>query len=118
MNRTAFRALFEQALALAVRRAEDQLGFDIPCNFQIELHGAGYSGQQFDVDTTLEKLYLGEEQFYRSIDMVVKEVNTRITRVFVGVSGHPPTSYDMTWDPNGFGPFKPSVAFDIKFVPD
>lgn len=108
MKKLQFLSLFEKNIENALQLAEKVLNASISRNIEIELHGAEYSGLLTDVEKAVDILYLGEDRFYRIIDVGVKGVGESRTRVFVGVSGHEPARFDETWDiPPGNGPFKP-----------
>lgn len=115
MNRDEFKVLFEKSLNIAVEKAEQQLGYEIPKKYQIELHGAGFSGALLDVETVFSNIYLGKDRFYLTIDLSVKEITPQITKIFMGVGGRQPDSFDKTWNqPPGMGPFKPTTTWKIR----
>lgn len=106
-----FRHLFLSALETAVENAEEMLSRSIPRQYEIVLHGRGYSGQVVDVESVAINLYIDGERFYRVIDVAVQHVFPSITRIFVRVSGHDPVPLADTWNtPKGSGPFKQIVA--------
>jgi hypothetical protein len=109
VSRKEFRQLFERALQLAAQNAE-QRSPGVPRAFLIELHGAQSPGLVMSVDEAFDRLYLGDDRFYRIIDVMVKEVRPRESVVFVRASDHPPAEFDKTWDPSALGPFKQLVA--------
>lgn len=115
MNRQSFREQFEKALATAATNAEAKLGRPVPRTFEIELHGAGRSGVIITPDQALDALYLGEDNFYRVIDLAMIALWPSRTRVFVRASDHRPRSFDETWnEPPGSGPFKQVLAQHIQ----
>lgn len=117
MTRNEFARLFEVALEEAARNAEKALSRDIPRVFKIRLHAAGLSGELLNVSSALEALYLGEDKFFRIIDLMVIEVNSTQSIVFVRPSSHTPSSFHDTWnDPPGMGPFKQIIAEKIKYT--
>jgi hypothetical protein len=68
-----------------------------------------------EVNQATDALYLGEDLFYRIIDIAVIEVHSQVTLLFVRASGHAPTVFEHTWnDPPGSGPFKQLLAKTIK----
>lgn len=116
MKKLQFLSLFEKNIEDALRLAEKVLNARISRNIEVELHGAGHSGLLTDVEKAVDILYLGEERFYRIIDVGVKGAGKSCTRVFVGVSGHKPTRFDDTWNtPTGNGPFKPVEPMKIEW---
>lgn len=122
MTKHEFKSLFLSALEIAAENASKHFNIDIPRNFQIELHGAGYPGKLIpDVDMVVDILYLDEDLSYRIIDIAVVAINTSRTmsRVFVRPSGHKPVPYASVWNnPEGSGPFKQIIAGQIKVVSD
>jgi hypothetical protein len=65
-----------------------------------------------------DALYLGDDRFYRIIDVAVVGVSADTTTVFVWASAHHPGSFNETWnDPPGSGPFKQLIADEIKVNP-
>lgn len=115
MTKNEFRTLFEDALELAAVNAEKKLGRKVPRNFKIVFFGGGHSGALLDPNSALDILYLGEDLFYRIVDISVKEVDKVSTRVYVRVSQHKPSEFSQTWnDPPGSGPFKQLIAENIK----
>lgn len=49
-----FRNLFLEVLEVAAKNADSQLAKTVSRNFEIELYGAGYSGEVMDVDTAAQ----------------------------------------------------------------
>jgi hypothetical protein len=113
MTRSEFRELFQRALTQAAENAQAKFSKSIPASFRIELHAPGFSGRLVNVEEALDQIYLGEDRFYRIIDIAIKEVRLREAVVFLRVSGHPPDVFSKTWDPSGTGPFKQILASDI-----
>jgi hypothetical protein len=110
MDKDKFKQLFEAAIETVVRDKEKRSNTTISRDIQIELQGLGYSGDTLDVDTVVNILFLGENTFYRIIDVAFLRATPQKATVFVRVSGHSPTSLEETWnDPPGSGPFKPMV---------
>lgn len=119
MKKPQFLSLFERNLETALYLAEAILNSHISRNIEIELHGAGYSGLLTDVAKVEDIIYLGEDKIYRIIDIGVKAVGEKRTRIFVGVSGHEPVSFDQTWNmPAGNGPFKLQESMKIEELRD
>ncbi len=75
MTNCEFRLLFEQALEEAARNTSKRLGYEVPRQFTILLHGAGHSGDPMDIETAVDKLYVSEDRFYLIIDVAIVEVN-------------------------------------------
>jgi hypothetical protein len=116
MTRDEFGRLFESALETAATNAQGILKRKVPRSFGIRLHGAGHRGERvMDVNAAANALYLGENRFYRIIDVCVVEVSGDVSTVFVRASAHQPGSLEETWnDPPGSGPFKQLWAQEIK----
>jgi hypothetical protein len=110
MTKAEFRALFLRALNIAADNAEAKLVEPVPRVFLIELHGAGCSGRIVDVDAAVDRLYLGNDRFYRVIDVAVTKILPGETLIFTRMSGHPPAGFERTFDPSGLGPFKQILA--------
>ena len=110
MTKPEFRALFLRALNLAADNAAAKLAEPIPRSFLVELHAPGCAGRVVAVDEAVTRLYLGDDRFYRVIDVAVLQVLPGETLAFVRVSGHEPAGFDHTFDPSGMGPFKQILA--------
>jgi hypothetical protein len=110
MTKTEFRSLFLRALNVAADNAEAKLAEQVPRAFLIELHGAGCAGHILSVDDAVGYLYLGDDRFYRIVDVAVTQIRPGETVVFTRVSGHRPAGFDHTFDPSGLGPFKQILA--------
>ena len=109
MNRSEFKSLFERVISEAIDKTKARVDETISPNVMIEIHGAGHTGDIVSVNQAFESIYLGDELYWRIIDVAVKSIELNQTLVFVRVSGHKPTSFEETWnDPKGYGPFKPS----------
>lgn len=107
MDREKFKKMFllkaEEALSLGREKA----GGKLPATFKVEMHGAGVSGGLMTADEAVNLMYLGDETFYRIIDIGFKGVNNENCILFVRISGHPPAEFGKTWNiPAGSGPFK------------
>ena len=119
MTKCEFRRLFENALEIAAKNAERKLAHKVSRNFQVLLYGGGHSGVLLDPVTASDELYLGEDKFYRIIDIAIVEVNRQGTTVFVRASDHRPGTFEQTWnDPPGSGPFKQLISMKIKISED
>ena len=115
MNKQEFQQLFEKAIALAFSYGEQALQKGLPRRASFKLHGAGYSGEMANFDQVLDALYLGNEKFFRVIDISVLDVKQDETLLFVGVSGHAPSSFDKTRNAHsGMGPFNPVIPLQNK----
>ena len=115
MNKQEFAQLFANALETAVQNGEKKLRCPLPRDHQILLYGAGCSGVLLDPASVLERLYLGEDKFYRIIDVAVVKASKQFVTVFVRASGHKPAPFAQTWNnPPGNGPFKQLLAKNIE----
>lgn len=115
MTQDEFRNLFQDALMTAVENAEERLHRKLPKNIRIVLHGAGHSGTLMDPLAAADASYLGDNKFYRIIDVSVIKVSTELTTIFVRASSHTPGPFEQTWNtPLGSGPFKQLVAKEIE----
>jgi hypothetical protein len=114
MTKDEFSGLFGAALEAAAGNADEQLGHRVSRNFRIRF-GEPKAQSWIDPGTALDRLYLGEDQFYLIIDVAVVEAAGDWTAVYVRPSGHRPGSFEQTWnDPPGSGPFKQLIAGTIK----
>lgn len=117
MTKHEFRQRFEAALEVAMQNAERQLRHPLSRRLSIRLYGADHAGDVLEVDQATDVLYLGEDLFYRIIDIAVIETNSQATVLFVRASGHAPATFEHTWnDPPGNGPFKQLLAKTIKVI--
>jgi hypothetical protein len=114
MTKDEFRQLFIGALNVAAQTAERRLGGTISRAFAIDLHAPPSRHGLVTVDEALDRLYLGNDRFYRIIDIAVTDVAPDRTVAFVRVSGHAPDKFGDTWDPSGAGPFKQLSAQPIE----
>jgi hypothetical protein len=114
MTKADFRALFLRALNIAAENAEEKIGAPVSRSFRIELHAPESSGHLVSVDEALDHIYLGDDRFYRIIDVAIKELLPGESLAMVRVSGHPPEEFGKTWDPSGTGPFKQIWARTIE----
>jgi hypothetical protein len=110
MTKTEFRGLFLRALNIAADNAEAKVAEPVPRSFLVELHAPDCAGRVLSVDDALTELYLGNDRFYRVIDVAVLQVLPGKTVVFARVSGHEPAGFDRTFDAAGPGPFKQILA--------
>jgi hypothetical protein len=114
MTKGDFRKLFLKALNAAADNAEAGLATPVPRSFRIELHAPGSMGTAMSVDEALDKIWLGNNRFYRVIDVAIKEALPGRSLAFARVSGHAPTRFENTWDPSNLGPFKQIVAEQVN----
>lgn len=114
MTKNDFRELFRRALNIAAENGEEKLAKPIPRSFVIELHAPGSSGDVVSVDEALDRIYLGSDQFYKIIDVAIKELLPEESVAFVRVSGHSPDEFSKTWNPSELGPFKQIIAEKIE----
>jgi len=115
MSKDEFRLLFKDALEIAAKNADKQLGRPVPRSFLIEFHGLASRSRVLQEDEALEAIYLGPDRFYRVIDVAVRSVSKDACTLFMCISGHSPGSFNETWNqPPGMGPFKQLRASQIK----
>jgi hypothetical protein len=114
MTKTDFRELFQRALNLAAEIAEEKLAKPIPRSLVVELHAPGSLGERLSVDEALDRIYLGNDRFYRIIDVAIKELLPEKSVAFVRVSGHSPDGFNKTWNPSELGPFKQIISERIE----
>lgn len=117
MTKDEFNHLFELTMEQAAQNADQKLGSIVPRHFEILLFGAGHSRDRMSPQLAVDILYLGEDKFYRVIDVAVIEVRRHTTTLYVRASGHQPSSFEETWNtPPGSGPFKQLIAKEIKVL--
>jgi hypothetical protein len=114
MTKADFRALFVRALESAAEDAEVRLAKRIPRSFLVDYHGPGRLARLISIDEACDRLYLGEDRFFRIVDVAVQTLLPRQSVAFVRVSGHPPAGLDKTWDPADHGPFKQIIPETIE----
>jgi hypothetical protein len=114
LSKEKFYLFLREALERAARSAEQALHRPVPRKFAIALHGLGHSGVLFRPEEIVDVIYLGEDRFFRIIDVAVTEVSPETTTVFMRISGHAPSEFATTWDPQDLGPFKQIMAGHIK----
>lgn len=117
MDKEQFRALFTKALEAAVVAAQEAHNCLLQRPLRVELHGAGSPGTRMTPDQALENLFINDNLFWRIIDVAVIGANEEFTIMFVRASGHTPSPWDQTWDPDGAGPFQVTVAGAIRNEP-
>jgi len=109
-----FYKLFQGELQKAIKNAEERLHKTLSPEVKIVLHGAGHFGDLMDTLTAAKELYIGEDRFYRIIDLAVIKVSKKETTIFVRASSHRPGTFDQTWNnPPGSGPFKQLIPKEI-----
>lgn len=107
MNKAEFQQLFLDNVRQALGYAEQETSRHVSDEFDVELHGAGISGEIISPVRAVDLMYVGEDRFYRIIDIGVKAVIKDRAVVFVRISDHHPSSFRDTWNtPKGNGPFK------------
>ena len=52
------------------------------------------------IGQAVDHIYLGNDRFYKIIDVAIRRVLPRKSVAFVRVSGHPPGPFSQTWDPS------------------
>lgn len=109
MTRQAFRQLFLSALESALELRKISLREPGLRSIKIELHAPGAPSDRMSFDEALDRIYLGDDRFYKIIDVAVWQTPAD-TMAFVRISGHAPCPLSQTWDPPGLGPFKPMIA--------
>ena len=116
MTRDEFRKLYLEALSAAADNAEGALAGPISRSFLIELHGPGGGSNErlLTVDEAFDALYLGNDRFYRIVDVAVKKVLPDNSVIFVRPSGHTPDTFEKTWYPPEKGPFKQIYPVTIE----
>ena len=118
MTKKEFGKLFTLALNTAAANAENKLARPIAHSFLIELHAPGSSGLHMTIDDAIDRIYLGNDLFYKIIDLTIKELLPEKSLAFVRVSGHQPVPFEKTWDPSGTGPFKQLLNTNLEFPHD
>jgi hypothetical protein len=107
MDKLQFRELFISNAQKALKFAEKKFGIYIDENFDVELHGGGLAGEKISIDQCVDNLYLGNDRFFRVIDIGVKSIKGNKALLFVRISAHQPVKFEETWNtPSGNGPFK------------
>ena len=115
MDKNKFANLFRQCSMRALEDAQRRLNMVLSDDFDVELHGAGVSGDIILRDRAIDLMYISEDKFYRVIDIAVKRVVTNRAVLFVRISAHEPSSFQHTWNAaTGFGPFKVIESKSIK----
>jgi hypothetical protein len=115
MNRREFEELFRQKLNEAAKLAETSLNKNFSREFGILRNSPRADGRRISVEEAVTELYISESRFFLIIDIAVVEVSPAITWFWTQESGHPPSSFDQTWNqPQGSGPFKIMFADNIR----
>lgn len=116
MRKEEFTRLFLTSAREAITRARERIGISLNTDqFDVEFHGAGYSGKLMHRDRAIDLVYLDEKRFYRIIDVGVKAVRKSSALLFVRISGHEPSDFAQTWNAaTGGGPFKIIDSRDIR----
>ena len=107
MTFETFKVLFLAQLEAAAQEAEADLKITVPRSFEIELYGAGASGERCTTEEAAVLLFISETESYFVIDIAILAVSDNSTKVFVRASGHAPVQYERTWNAqSGMGPLK------------
>ncbi len=115
MNREEFKRLFRQNIDEAIAKTRQITSINFPEEVEIELYAPGESGSRMSIEDGVDILFLGEDKFYRLIDVSVLKVEKRKLVIFVRVSGHAPSDFRKTWNtPPGNGPFKVMVPMNVE----
>jgi hypothetical protein len=114
MTKSDFRELFLRALNAAAADTEAMLAKPVPRSFRIELHAPNSPGRIVSVEQALDQIYLGDDCFFKIIDVAIKRLLPQKSVAFVRVSGHPPGAFSQTWDPSNLGPFKQLIAEKVE----
>jgi hypothetical protein len=115
MHKEEFAQLFLKNVQAALAEAETRLGVAFAPEFEIEFHGCGVPGDTISPQRAVDIMYLGEDRFYRIVDIGVKSVTKNKATIFVRVSGHRPSSFEETWNtPKGNGPFKIIESMSLR----
>lgn len=116
MTKNDFKALFLKCVNEAKHQAEKAHQQKLSENHLFRVNGGGVSDQLIPLEETLDILYLSDKQFYRVINVGCKYVAEEKTEVFVGISGHTPSTYDHTINAqSGLGPFKVIIPLEWSF---
>lgn len=91
---------------MAKSQAEEIFERKLPALTLIKLVAFGQDGRWITIEECLDFIYIDDVTFYRFIDVAVIACSETCTGYFVRVSGHPPGSLALTWQPEGLGPFK------------
>jgi hypothetical protein len=107
MTKDEFKSRFVAAIAEARRLTAEAYHVDLAPDDEINLHGAGVSGAAMSIEEAVERLYLGDQWFFKIIDVAVMRVQGTRTIEFVRASNHTPCEIDETWNRGeGIAPFK------------
>lgn len=107
MTKDDFKKRFHAAIAEARRLTAEAYHMDLAPNDEIVLFGAGVSGVRMSAEEALGRLYLGDQWFFKLIDVAVVEADDGKTIEFVRPSNHTPCEIHETWNRGeGLAPFK------------
>ena len=103
MDKSRYALLFQEA----VRRALQEAGL-VPVRSEpsVEFHGKPNPPGPITLDEALDFLWLSADRFYRVVDVAAFLGDDDPPVVFVRPSGHEPSAFADTWEPQGLGPFK------------
>jgi hypothetical protein len=117
LTKDEFEELFTRSARAAIADAETRLGRSLPTEFDVELHGAGVSGEMASRERAVDLMYINNDTFYRLIDIAVKAIHRDRPLLFARISSHPPSTFDKTWNtPKGNGPFKVLTSNQIPIT--
>jgi hypothetical protein len=105
MNKAAFAVAFQDAIEIARRSAEKSLGKTLSRDVIVRMYGAGTNGLDVSPEEFIDRASIGDEVFYRLIDVMVVEVVGTRPVVFARISSHPPAPLSECWNGDK-GPFK------------
>lgn len=105
MNKEKFKSLFCRALVIAAEKAESRAKIIVPRTFMIDLQAFGYSGGLLTCAQIINRIYIGEDKFYRIIDVAITGIHPKYAVAFARVSGHSPSVFSDTLSPNELAPF-------------
>jgi hypothetical protein len=115
LNKETYSSLFKNAVEEACLIAEKALGRSLSRRVTIRMFGAGANCAEVAPQEFIDRAYIGDDIFYRLIDIMVVEVRGVDPVVFARVSDHKPAALAESWNGMG-GPFKQLVAGKIVEV--
>lgn len=114
MNKEIFSDIFHSSIIIALDMCRNKYHKFIPSDFLIKISLMKNKEKLHSFNEAVNIIYINDNEFYKSIDIFVKEIFEGKSIIFVAVSGHDPDIYDNTWDRDYLGPFKPTVLENIK----
>jgi len=115
MDRSEFERRFVQCLERAALDASSHFGRPFKQPYVVDIQGLG-GGIGLSIVAATDRLFLSEDQFFLVIDVGVWAIRDGAVAFFVRPSGHPPVSWDRTWDPEANGPFKVIVFEKLQDI--